>query len=127
MSTKVYIGDREDFPPGEIQSVDVSAIDEYDVAVCSVDGTLTAFADQCTHMQWPLSDGYLEDGLVYCSLHLACFDPHTGACEGEPASEPVQTYDVVEEEGEVYLLLDIPDGAQRDASGEQQKHGSSAP
>jgi len=121
MPTRIHIGHRDDFPPGEIHAVEVNAIDEHDLAVCVVDGSLRAFADECTHMKWPLSKGHLADGLVYCSLHLACFDPCTGANEGDPATEPVQTYSVVEEEGEVFLLL--PDAS--DASASVEENGES--
>ncbi len=103
MSTRIHIGQHDDFPDNTIRRVEG---DEHDIAVCRLHGDLFAFVDECPHMKWPLSNGHLEGGLLYCSLHLAKFDPQTGACLGPPASESLETFEVVDEDGMLYVCLD---------------------
>ena len=64
-----------------------------------------AFDDRCTHKGGPLSGGALICGTVQCPWHGSQFDVHTGAVKAGPASEPILTYTVVVEGGEVRLVL----------------------
>ena len=50
-----------------------------------------------------LSDGMLDDDVVECPLHGSCFNVRTGAVEGLPATEPVATYPVSVEDGEIFV------------------------
>ena len=91
------------------QFVDVAAIDEVPEdgvlgvegpggrAVCLVrfQGTITAFADECTHQAFPLSAGEVQaDGTLECVWHGARFDCLTGAVRREPAIDALTVYPV---------------------------------
>ncbi len=66
--------------------------------------TVYAFRDVCTHMEYPLHDGTLEDEYVIrCAYHGARFDIRTGDVLSMPAFEPVQTYPVRITDGIVWI------------------------
>jgi nitrite reductase/ring-hydroxylating ferredoxin subunit len=75
----------------------------HEVAVCKVGQSYFAFHDNCTHEDWKLSDGFMLDDHIVCSLHGAVFDPVTGVCKRAPASDPLRLYKVIED-GEKLLI-----------------------
>ncbi|HWM03272.1 MAG TPA: bifunctional 3-phenylpropionate/cinnamic acid dioxygenase ferredoxin subunit [Actinophytocola sp.] len=102
-----------DLSPGEATRV----VAHVPVAVFNADGELFAIDDTCTHQDASLSEGWLEDCLIECPLHAACFDLRTGKPTGPPAKRPVRTYDVLVRDGVVYV--DAPprvDGARLSAA-----------
>lgn len=66
-----------------------------------------AFDDRCTHRGGPLADGVMICGTVQCPWHGSQFDTATGEVRSAPAKDPIATYRVLEEHGEVRLL--VPD------------------
>jgi 3-phenylpropionate/trans-cinnamate dioxygenase ferredoxin component len=88
-----------DLSPGEATRV----VAHVPVAVFNADGELFAIDDTCTHQDASLAEGWLEDGLIECPLHEACFDLRTGKPTGPPAKRPVRTYDVLVRDGVVYV------------------------
>ena len=84
--------------PGEVRR-----IDNPPVAVFNVEGALLAISDTCTHAEASLSEGQVDGHTVACPLHGACFDLRTGEALTPPATEPVQTYAVVTQDGDVYV------------------------
>ncbi|MDB4950089.1 MAG: hypothetical protein JWM27_2738 [Gemmatimonadetes bacterium] len=66
-----------------------------------------AFADNCTHRDFPLSAGELdlEECSVTCDWHGAQFDVKTGAALCLPATRAVATFPVKVEGGEI--LVDV--------------------
>lgn len=76
------------------------------IAVYHLDGEFFATADTCSHADSSLSEGYLEDGAIECVWHFAKFCIRTGAAQSLPATEPIRTYRVKVEDGDVHVLLD---------------------
>ena len=72
------------------------------IALFLVDGRVFAIDDVCPHRGASLSEGFIEDGRLYCSLHSWCFDLHTGAMIGQTAPA-VPTYPVEVRDGEVFV------------------------
>jgi nitrite reductase/ring-hydroxylating ferredoxin subunit len=68
------------------------SVDGWPIAIASVDGTVYAFSDICTHQNCRLSDGDLDGYLVVCPCHDSAFDIRTGAVHGGPAPRPVETF-----------------------------------
>ena len=64
-----------DVPSGTVYGVDV---DGERVAICNVDGEISAVSGTCTHADADLCDGDIEDGCLVCPLHYATFDARTG-------------------------------------------------
>ena len=97
----ISVGDVSDLDVGD--AVRVQA--DVPIAVFNVDGDLYAIDDTCTHQDASLSDGWVEDCMVECPLHAACFDLRTGMPSGPPARKPVRTHQVVVSDGHVYVQL----------------------
>ena len=74
------------------------------VAVVNVDGSFYAFDDCCTHMDYPLTWGWIEDGhKVVCGCHYGSFDVRSGDALEPPCTKPVRTYPVRVENGTVFV------------------------
>jgi 3-phenylpropionate/trans-cinnamate dioxygenase ferredoxin subunit len=77
------------------------------VLIANVGGTWYAVSDTCSHAEASLAFGRLdtEARTVSCPLHGAVFDLETGEGLEEPGVEPIETYRVTVEGGEVYAEL----------------------
>jgi 3-phenylpropionate/trans-cinnamate dioxygenase ferredoxin subunit len=62
-----------------------------------------ALDDKCSHGEISLSEGFVEEGTIECWAHGAKFDLNTGVPLSLPAYEPVNTYEILIENGEIYL------------------------
>lgn len=86
----VTVGKAADIRPGELAAFDVAGVR---VAVGNAGGRFFAIDDTCTHEQCSLAaEGTLEGTVVTCGCHGAQFDVTTGAVLAPPAPEPVKTY-----------------------------------
>ncbi|MGH8973592.1 MAG: Rieske (2Fe-2S) protein [Acidimicrobiia bacterium] len=74
-------------------------------ALYHVGNGLFACADRCPHAGAVLSEGELEAAVVTCPRHGSQFDVRTGERLRGPADEALATFPVLEEGGQVYLLL----------------------
>lgn len=102
-STYRRVAAVEDVPPNTLLSVEL----EEDVRVClaHADGRIYAFRDNCSHKDFPLSAGEIDDGQVECAWHGARFDMESGRAVRLPAIKPVTTYEVKIEDGEIYIAV----------------------
>jgi 3-phenylpropionate/trans-cinnamate dioxygenase ferredoxin component len=71
------------------------------------DGDVYAVIDVCSHEEYPLSEGWIEDHTIECALHGSRFDLRTGEPDSPPALRPVQIFPVRVEGEDV--LVDLPD------------------
>lgn len=94
---------REDVPEGEVFRVQGTA---EAIALYNVDGEFFATQDRCTHGEWSLSDGYVDGGVVECSLHWGKFCVRTGKVKSLPACEPLKVYPVRVEGEDVLVDVD---------------------
>jgi len=62
-----------------------------------------AIAHQCTHYHGPLAEGLAADGHLRCPWHHACFDLRTGEASRAPAIDPLDTWEVTERGGKVFV------------------------
>lgn len=103
MAEFVKVARVSEVPPGTMKGVEVNGVG---VALCNVEGAFYAVRDECTHEEFPLSAGELEERVVTCPLHGAQFDVTTGRVKALPAVVPVQTYPVKVEGDEVYVATE---------------------
>jgi 3-phenylpropionate/trans-cinnamate dioxygenase ferredoxin subunit len=103
MAEWVSVGTAGEVADGEINSYTAG---ERQVAIANVDGNLHAFDDLCTHQQCSLSEGDLEETTVECPCHGSMFDITTGQATHGPASDPLDIFEVREEDGALQILLD---------------------
>lgn len=75
------------------------------VALARVDGEVYAFADNCSHRDFPLSVGEVDAAscTVTCEWHGAAFDLRTGAPTCPPAIKPIPVYGVRVDADEVWI------------------------
>lgn len=78
------------------------------IAVCKSEGEVFAIADKCSHGNWSLAEGFLENCHLECILHGSAFDLRTGWPNKLPATKPVEVFEV-KIEGES-ILVDIDSG-----------------
>ncbi|MGH2739731.1 MAG: non-heme iron oxygenase ferredoxin subunit [Actinomycetota bacterium] len=98
MAEFVTVGRVDDVPQGEIREFNVHG---QEIAIVNVDGAFYAIDGLCTHRECSLADGDLEDTTIACVCHGSKFDVRTGEVLNPPASEPVSTYGVRDEDGEL--------------------------
>ncbi len=75
------------------------------LAVYHLKGRLHALCDRCPHAGATLSEGELEGSVLTCPRHGSQFDVRDGARVRGPADDGLRTYPLVEEGGQVYLVL----------------------
>lgn len=102
MAELVRIATLDDVPPGTLLGVEVNG---RRVCLANVDGEVYAFQDNCTHQDFPLSAGELDDGRIECAWHGARFDVRTGRAVALPAIKPVKTFRVEVEDGAIYVAV----------------------
>jgi 3-phenylpropionate/trans-cinnamate dioxygenase ferredoxin component len=71
-------------------------------------GELFAIEDRCSHDDGPLAEGEFDVAActVECPRHGSLFDVRTGRPKTLPAYQPVETFEVREEDGEIKLEVD---------------------
>jgi 3-phenylpropionate/trans-cinnamate dioxygenase ferredoxin subunit len=102
MSEWVKIGSVGEVPEGEILSFNAG---ERQVAIANVEGDLHAFDDLCSHQQCSLAEGDLDGTVVECPCHGSHFDVTSGEAVQGPATDPVDVFEVREQDGELQVLL----------------------
>ncbi len=76
------------------------------IAIANVEGDLHAWDDVCTHQQCSLAEGELDGTIVECPCHGSQFDIMTGEAVQGPAVDPVDVFEVREEDGSLQVLVD---------------------
>jgi 3-phenylpropionate/trans-cinnamate dioxygenase ferredoxin subunit len=101
MAEFVTVGGSEEVPEGEAKAFDVGGAE---VAVARVEGRLYAFSDICTHRHCNLAaGGDLEGHHLECECHGSVFDIRTGEVHNPPATEPLETFEVREADGQIQI------------------------
>jgi 3-phenylpropionate/trans-cinnamate dioxygenase ferredoxin component len=99
----IRVAAEADLPPNSLKGVEVSGVK---VCLVNANGQVHAFKDNCSHRDFPLSAGTLEDGTIECAWHGARFDVATGRAVRLPAIKPVRKYDVKVENGEIFIAVE---------------------
>ncbi len=105
MSEFVRVAALEEVPPGSLLGV---AIGDERICLANVEGEIYALADNCTHQEFPLSAGTLEEDQLECAWHGARFDVTDGRALCLPAIRPVRTYEVRVEDGAIFIAPGAP-------------------
>lgn len=99
----VRVASLDDVPPGSMLGIEVEG---QRICLVNTEGEIYALQDNCSHRDFPLSAGELEEDVLECTWHGARFDVRTGRALCLPAVRPVKTYEVRVEDGEIYVGLD---------------------
>jgi 3-phenylpropionate/trans-cinnamate dioxygenase ferredoxin subunit len=102
MPELIRVASLSDAPPGTLKAVVVKM---QPLVLANVDGDIYALEDQCSHQEYPLSDGEIDGGEVVCLHHGARFDARSGKNKGLPAVRPVKVFPVQIRDGDIYVEL----------------------
>jgi 3-phenylpropionate/trans-cinnamate dioxygenase ferredoxin subunit len=94
----------EDIKPGK--SIRVKVGDNAIAVVRTPNGEVKALDDKCSHGEISLSEGFVDNETIECWAHGAKFDLNTGKPLSLPAYEPVATYEVLIENGDIFLEIE---------------------
>ncbi len=65
-----------------------------------------ALDDKCSHGEISLSEGFVDNETIECWAHGAKFSLETGETLTLPAYEPVAKYEVIIDNGDIFLEID---------------------
>jgi 3-phenylpropionate/trans-cinnamate dioxygenase ferredoxin subunit len=65
-----------------------------------------ALDDKCSHGEISLSEGFVDNETIECWAHGAKFSLETGEALTLPAFEPVAKYEVIIDNGDIFLEID---------------------
>jgi 3-phenylpropionate/trans-cinnamate dioxygenase ferredoxin subunit len=80
-----------DVSSGQVQVVEV---EDEEIVLCNVQGTIYAIANLCTHDDGPVGEGELIGHEIECPRHGARFDVRNGEARSLPAVVAIPTYPV---------------------------------
>jgi 3-phenylpropionate/trans-cinnamate dioxygenase ferredoxin subunit len=103
--TIIHVCSVEELPPGAHKVVEY---EDVDIAVVNCGGEIFALEDRCSHDDGILLEGELDQERcrVECPRHGSWFDLRSGRPLNLPAYQPVDTYDVLIEDGHIKLEVD---------------------
>ena len=81
-------------------------VENTSIVICNRNNNFYAFRDECSHEEFPLSDGDLEGDNVVCIYHGAEFDIKTGENLCLPAVEPIDVYELKVEGDDILVKID---------------------
>lgn len=97
-----FLFEYSQLPPGDMRALDLDGFPP--LAAFNADGQIYVTSNICTHNTAILTEGSFEGETVECPLHGGCFNVRTGEAVMFPCRTPLSTYEVVIEEGSVYLV-----------------------
>ena len=100
----IAVAEEGEVPSGERLFVQ---IDQYNIVVFNIAGTLFAIGDVCSHDDGPLGDGELEDHQIACPRHGARFDVRSGQALTPPAVAAIPAYPVRIAEGVIEVGVPV--------------------
>ncbi len=73
-------------------------------------GKLYATSNLCTHEQYDLAEGFIDDGNIVCPNHFAIFKPQDGSVVSNPEGSgpigPLKSYHVKVENGDILVEVE---------------------
>jgi 3-phenylpropionate/trans-cinnamate dioxygenase ferredoxin subunit len=94
----------DDIKPGKAIRVKIG---ETDIAVVKTNaGEIRALDDKCSHGEISLSEGFIDNETIECWAHGAKFSLATGEALTLPAFEPVAVYEVIIDNGDIFIEID---------------------
>ena len=102
MSEFQTVARLEDMPESGLYSVELDGVS---IVLAGSEGEIFALHDECSHEEYPLSEGEIVNGQVECMLHGARFDLRTGTAKALPAVRPVKSYECRVLDGKIQVRL----------------------
>ena len=103
MSDFIPVMEYDSLAPGSMRHVEVQ---EVSIVVVRAGDEVYALEDRCSHEEFPLSDGWLDNDNLVCSFHGARFDLKSGDALSLPAYEGVKTFPVRIHDNKIEIQLE---------------------
>ena len=100
MANWIQVADETECPVGQLKGVTAAGTQ---IVLANFEGTIYALEDECSHEEFPLSDGELEGDEILCIYHGARFDCRTGKNMCLPAVRPVKALPVEVRDGQIFI------------------------
>jgi 3-phenylpropionate/trans-cinnamate dioxygenase ferredoxin subunit len=95
------VGDVETVKVGHAIAAEVEGVP---VCVVRLDTDLVkAVHNTCSHEEYPLHEGWVDDNTIECALHGSTFDLDTGHPETLPAVRPIPVYAARIDDGGIWV------------------------
>jgi 3-phenylpropionate/trans-cinnamate dioxygenase ferredoxin subunit len=75
------------------------------VSVFTSEGEFFCVDDTCTHEEYSLAEGWVENCVVECTLHFARFSLRTGAVLGPPATRSLSVHPLARVGNDLFVAL----------------------
>lgn len=102
MAEWVRVASVDDLGEGPLCGVEAGG---QPLVLVRADDGIYALEDQCSHQDFPLSEGEVDDSTIECALHGARFDVKTGKALSLPAVRPVKTFEVEVRDSDIYVNI----------------------
>ena len=102
MGDYTAVAEADELKPAQMKRV---VVDGKRLLLCNSAGTLYCVDEMCSHEDYSLYLGCIQNGKIKCSLHGSYFDLETGAPTCEPADQPIRTYPLKVEAGQVWVKV----------------------
>jgi len=102
MTHKLRVCGVQDLANGDLRAVPDAPIP---LAICRVQDEWFAFENNCTHEDFPLTEGDLNGFEIECPLHGARFCLRTGEIRAVPATCPIRVFPVHWDDHAVHVEL----------------------
>jgi nitrite reductase/ring-hydroxylating ferredoxin subunit len=86
-----------------VRALPLSELEGVKVLLSNLEGEVHAVSGVCTHEDYDLSEGFILDGVVVCTLHLSQFDLKTGEVYNPPATVPLRVLNVKIQEDAIFV------------------------
>ncbi len=98
----IKVANLDDFASTNLKVV---AYEEREILLCRLGDGVYAVDNLCSHAAERLCTGKLKGGKLFCPLHGAAFDVKTGIALSRPATDPIDTFEVVFDAQEIFIRL----------------------
>lgn len=89
----------------EAEEAIVYTHDDKEIAIFFVEEEYFATSNVCTHEVARLSEGYVDGTTIECPLHQGVFCLRSGKALEAPAEQPLDTYPVKVQDGEIFISV----------------------
>jgi nitrite reductase/ring-hydroxylating ferredoxin subunit len=98
------VGKTSSLKEGDIAKVKVGSME---IIIMNVKGNYYATSHLCTHEDYDLAEGFIDEGTLICPNHFATFNPKSGEVisppEGSGDIEPLKSYKTKVENGDILV------------------------
>ncbi len=96
----IAIAAENELAPGQMKRIEAGG---KHLLLCNADGKHYVVDEMCSHEDYSLFFGCIQNGRIKCSLHGSYFDLQSGQPETAPADKPICTYPVQIKNGQLWI------------------------